>query len=411
MGFHNSSGQFRVYLSGREVYLGTEPVEAQARYRRAVAEWMSRSCQAPAPSPEDIRVLELASRYTVYAREYYAACPKNVERLKIWLQPLLDLCGTLPAIAFTPQLLKAVRTTMVEGRPADPATGKGGRHGWTRKYTNQAIQAIRSMYKWATSEGLLPVAVWQALTTVEGLRKGFSTAKESGTREAITQEELDAVRKYLPSPVMSALEVMYLCGARPSEILNLRPRDIDRNGDVWRVVLNEHKTAHLGKDRVLHFGPKAQTVLKPFLLRADDAYLFSPAESTKETVDRRHEARVTPDKYGNNIGTNRVKRPKVVPGDHYEHAAFRRCLARAVSYVNRDRKEKNVERKAEGVTEIPLLRQFCPYEARHSAAVRIREAASLDAVQAVLGHSKIDMSAHYAKLNGDLAAAIMAKIG
>lgn len=411
MSRHKKSGQFRVRLSGKDTYLGADPVEAQTRYRRAVAEWMTRSCQAPAPSPEDIRVLELATRYTNYAREYYAACPDNVDRLKVWLQPLLDLCDTMPAVSLTPRLLKAVRSTMAEGRPADPATKTKARRAWTRKYCNQAVQAIVRMYKWAASEGLVPVATWQALTTVEGLRKGFCTAKESGVRHPITQEELDAVRDYLPSPVMAALEIMFLCGARPSEVLNLHPCDINRTADVWHACLERHKCANKGKTRTLRFGPKQQRILQPYLLRPADAYLFSPAESAKEMIDRRHAARVTHKSTGNNIGTNRVKKPQVVPGDHYVHTAFRRCVARAVDLINRDRTEKNIERKAAGETEVPMLRQFCPYEARHAGLTNARKQAGPETAQAVGGHARLNMTEHYAGVSGDLADAYMAKHG
>lgn len=411
MSFHKPSGQFRVRLSRKDTYLGSDRTEAQARHKIAVAQWLGRSCQAPPPPPDDLRVLELATRYKAHCVEYYAAAPLNVERIKGFIQPLLDLCGTMPAMGFTPQLLKAVRTTMIDGRPADPETGKGTRRGWTRKFTNEAVRAIVRMFRWSASEGLLPIETYQRLATLEGLRKGFTLARESTTRHPITQEELDAVRACLPAPVMAALEIMFLSGARPSEILNLRPCDLDRSGPVWRVVLTEHKTAHLGKDRVLHFGPKAQRILKPFLLRAEDAFLFSPAESYQEALDKRHEARVTPPKQGNTIGSNRAKKPKTVPGDHYHHAEFRRAVSRAVDRVNRDRKADNLERKAAGLTEVPMLRPFCPYEGRHACAVRVRDAASLDCAAAVLGHSRISMSEHYARINGDLAAAIMAKIG
>ena len=411
LSFHAPSGQYRVRLSGKDTYLGSDRTVAQARYRQAVAEWMGRNCQAPPPPPDDLRILELSARYKAHCAEYYAAAPLNVDRIKGFLQPLLDLCGTMPAIAFTPQLLKVVRSSMIEGRPADPETGKGPRQGWTRKYANEATRAIVRMFRWSTSEGLLPVEVHQRLATLEGLRKGFTMARESTTRQPITQEELEAVRGYLPSPVMSALEIMSLSGGRPSEILNLCPRDIDRGGEVWRVVLTQHKTAHLGKTRVLHFGPKAQAILRPFLLRADHAFLFSPAESYQEMLDGRHEARVTPPKQGNNIGTNRAAKPKTIPGDHYDHAAFRRCVSRAIDRVNRDREKENVTRLAAGLSEVPMLRAFTPYEGRHACATRIREAASLDAAAAVLGHAKISMTEHYSKLNGDLAAAMMAKLG
>lgn len=191
----------------------------------------------PPPPPDDLRISELCKRYLVHCEEYYAASPLNIDRVELYLAPLLKLYPFLPAVEFTPQKLKALRQTLMEtdvhGEPENRVT---------RRYLNEKVQGIRRMFRWAVSEGLLPVGVFQALATVEGLRKGFTTAPEGKKRKPITDEKLEAVRAYLPAPVMAALEVMSLSGARPSEILNLRPQDIDRSGDVWRVALVDHKT-------------------------------------------------------------------------------------------------------------------------------------------------------------------------
>jgi hypothetical protein len=38
------------------------------------------------------------------------------------------------------------------------------------------------------------------------------------------------------------------------------------SGEVWLLRLQTHKTAYRGKPRLIAFGPKAQAVLKPFLV-------------------------------------------------------------------------------------------------------------------------------------------------
>ena len=40
-----------------------------------------------------------------------------------------------------------------------------------------------------------------------------------------------------------------------------------------------HKTEHHGRERVIFIGPKAQDVLRPYLLRDKIGYCFVPAES------------------------------------------------------------------------------------------------------------------------------------
>ena len=134
---------------------------------------------------------------------------------------------------------------------------------------------------------------------------------------------------------------------------------------------------------------------------APEAFLFSPREAAEDRRQVRHAARVTPMNEGNKPGSKHTARPKRAPGDMYDRRAFARCIARAIDQVNRDRKK----------ADLPLLRRFSPYEARHGAATRIRAAVNLDAVQSVLGHSRVDMADHYAKLSGDLAADVMSRLG
>jgi len=49
------------------------------------------------------------------------------------------------------------------------------------------------------------------------------------------------------------------------EIVALRPCDIDMSGPVWAFRPAEHKTAYRGHERVVHFGPRAQQILRPFV--------------------------------------------------------------------------------------------------------------------------------------------------
>ena len=84
-----------------------------------------------------------------------------------------------------------------------------------------------------------------------------------------TQQEL--------TPVLADMvEVHRLIGARPSEMCNLRPCDIDRSEAVWIYTPASHKTEHHGHSRKIAIGPKAQAVLARYLLRDPQAFCFSP---------------------------------------------------------------------------------------------------------------------------------------
>lgn len=387
--FHKNVKQYYVTLNKQRQYLGGDRAEAETKYRILISEWIGRGCQPPPPDAEDLTLAELCSRYLEYCKVFYELAPGNTTRVKTALTELLSLAdGNMPVSSFKPSLLKAIRERMI-GRDL------------ARSYINQTVRVLVRMFRWSVVESLVEPDVYHRLQALEGLRLGFTKAREGRRRQGITLEELEAVRPYLSHVVMAALEIMYLTGSRPSEVLSLTAGDIDRSGDVWKVDLETHKTAKLGKRRTLFFGPKAQSILAPFLLRPADAYLFSPKEANEEVLARRRAARVTPENYGNRPGTNRKDDPEVQPGDRYCHKIFRRSVTRAIQRCNRDR-------EAQG---LPAIRHFIPYEARHGAATRIREQASLDGVQAVLGHSKIDMSQHYASLSEELAREIMRRMG
>jgi len=70
-----------------------------------------------------------------------------------------------------------------------------------------------------------------------------------------------------------------LTAARPGEVCNLRPIDIDRSKHVWRYIPQTHKTEHFERQRVVFIGPQAQEVLAPYLERGVESPCFSPRDS------------------------------------------------------------------------------------------------------------------------------------
>ena len=64
------------------------------------------------------------------------------------------------------------------------------------------------------------------------------------------------------------IDLQLLTGARPGEMVIMRPIDIDRSGEVWVYTPLEHKTEHHGYERKILIGPKAREIVMPFLLRA-----------------------------------------------------------------------------------------------------------------------------------------------
>lgn len=155
---------------------------------------------------------------------------------------------------------------------------------------------------------MIPVSVYQGLATVQGLKAGRSAAIESPRVQPVPQEAIDAVFPYVSDQVRAMIQIQLLTAARPGEVVQMRPIDLDVTKDPWVYKLIDHKTAHHGYERVIFLGPKAQMVIMPFLNRNPDEYLFKPAEAEAARRMEQHRLRRTPIAYGNRPGSNRKKK-------------------------------------------------------------------------------------------------------
>jgi integrase len=84
-----------------------------------------------------------------------------------------------------------------------------------------------------------------------------------GQEVLVTEEEHKKLCDVAPAPFRLFLQLMWLTGARPSELSRLTAADID-----WQVgvaTLAKHKTAHKGKRRTIYLPPAALTLLAPLI--------------------------------------------------------------------------------------------------------------------------------------------------
>ena len=109
--------------------------------------------------------------------------------------------------------------------------------------------------------------------------------------------------------------------------IELQQMKIDQLEAVWTYQPEVHKNAFRDRERVIFFGPRAQTILRQFFSdRAIDAYLFSPQEAEAEHRARRRQARRTPLSCGNRAGTNRREAPTWRPGSRYTTSSYHRAI-------------------------------------------------------------------------------------
>jgi integrase len=223
------------------------------------------------------------------------------------------------------------------------------------------------------------------LSTVEGLRKGRSKAKEPRKILPIPQAHIEAIRPHVSRQVWSLVQLQLLTGARPGELLDLRRIDIDTSGKVWIAGMSRHKTSYIGRDREILFGPEAQLILKSFFQGKD---LVDPLFSPK---DARRENGAKADTHRREAQPPTPRRTTRTIGDAYTVSSLNRAITRACL-------EADVPR-------------WHPNRLRHTAGTRIRKEFGLDAAQAVLGHAHADITQVYAEVNRARAAEIMVKMG
>jgi integrase len=378
-----------VRIDEHDHYLGPyNSPESQAKYRRLVAEWLARGGTVrngrgtkKAAEPPPLTIDEVILAFWKHAQKYYVGPEgrptSELDNLRDALRPLRKLYGTTPAHEFGPLALRAVRDLMV-------------RSGLARTTTNARIHRIRRIFRWAASVELLSESVVEKLRTVEGLKRGRTSARETDAVEPVPIEHVEATLPHLPPPVVALVRVQLLTGCRSGEAMAMRGCDLTPGEPIWLYRPESHKNAWRGQERVILLGPRAVEVVKPFLRSDTTAYLFRPRDAVAGHHEQRAAARRTKP-----TPSERARKKKSKGGhghaDRYERRSYRQAIVRAC-------------RKA-GVPE------WSPLQLRHTAATLIRAKFDLEAAQVVLGHATADTTQIYAERDLARARAVIAEIG
>ena len=384
---HRGSGRAVVTLAGKDFYLGQHnSPESKRKYERLIAEYLSNreTFLARTVRQSDLTIAELLDAFVSHASVEFAG--SEFVKIKIALRPVKTLYADFPAKDFGPTQLKAVRhrlMTEVHPKRKKPRS---------RVWINKAVSYIVRMFRWGASEELVPPAIHDAIKLVPSLKRGKTTAPETTRVTPVSLATVEATLKHCTPVIQAMVKIQLLTGCRPGEVCKLTPGMLDRRGKVWVAKLEEHKTAHRGRERQLYFGPKAQAVLAPFLDRPDDKPFFSPRESEEYRRKQRSEARTTPRNQGNRQGytarTRANRPPKRMARESYD----RRSYGQALEYAAKKAKVK----------------PWGPNRLRHAAATQLRADFGIETASAVLGHSELRTTEVYAER--DAAKAIAAAL-
>ena len=265
--------------------------------------------------------------------------------------------------------------------------------GHVRKTVNDRIACIVKFFQWLSINELCHVDIYRALDAVPGLEAGKTKAPDNPKVLPVSNDAVEATLPHLPPIVADMVRVQRLCGMRPQDVYNMRFCDIERTGDVWTYRPFTHKTEHFGKTLAKAIGPKAQTILTPYLFdKADspEAFLFSPADTLRlQRAEKRarRKTRVQPSQ------VNRKKpTPKRTPKEQYTADSYRRAIERACDKAG-----------------VP---RWAPNQLRHAAGTTTTAQFSLEAAKEFLGHASVKTTEqYYVAPLPELAAKVAREIG
>ncbi len=377
---HKATGRAYCLVDGRFFYFGRYgTAAAREGYDRFIAEYLQRGRRVPTSDPAGVTVVEVIAAFWQHAKNEYRhpdGTPTSQRLIvKLAMGTLRSLYGRTPAADFGPMALKAVRAQFIQ-------------QGLSRRTCNLYTSVIRQAFRHAVAEEMVPPSVDQGLRAVPNLRRGKSGAKETELIPPVPEADIDAIKPYVSSQVWAMIQLQQLTGARPGEVLNLRPLDLDMSSTPWTCKLEQHKTAHHDMARVLYFGPQARDLIRPFLSnRAVTAPLFSPREGIAELkargvkVRRRFAQKPNKRKTGRRVG------------DAYTIHSYRRAIERGCKLAG--------------------VEVWAPNRLRKNAATELRKQFGLDVAGVILGHAhgSAITAAHYARADAEKAMQFIERVG
>ena len=400
---HRPSGQARVIINREHIYLGKYgSAESREKYARLIAELSNNGGAATTPPTNStggsaILVDDLVLAYWRFAKSHYVKDGEPTGTLtgvRVALRPLRHLYGSSTASDFGPKKLKVVRQHMVEC-------------GLSRRVVNDRIGQIKRAFKWAVAEELVPPSLYHGLQAVAGLTFGRSKARETEPVRPVPDLYVAIVLPFV-TPVVAAMIVLQrLSGMRASEIVIMRPCDIDTSGDIWIYEPFDHKGRWRGHRKQVPLGPEAQKILQPFLNRDPQAFLFSPKEAEAWRLEHRppyhgreRKTRVYPSELRRRQKLKETRRknrkPKRPKRDRYYTGAYRKAI------------EYGFTRAKKAGFVVP---HWHPHQLRHNRGTEVRKKYGIEAAQVALGHAKANVTEIYAEKNLEQARQIAKEMG
>lgn len=390
---HRPSGQARVRIDGRDIYLGKfGSADARKRYAEVLADFTARRAAGASMSPAaPVTVSVAVFRFWQWADVHYrhpdGTPTRAADGFKESLRPLRQMFGELPLAELGPSKVYEYQASLAA-------------RGLARTTVNARVQKVRRFVRWCIGRELAPATLAPALASVEPVRAGKG-AREAPRRRPVEWERVEKTLPHLPPMLQALVLTLWYSGARVGEIVTLTTGCIDRGGEIWRADLDRHKTVGHGHDHLLLFGPEAQKALEPWLRpEAPEAPIFAPRRVNPRTAKW----------HG-----------KLEPGEHYARPSLPQAIRRACVaafphphvaeiLVRRKALKARAEKQAldaelaewkranrEKLDAWERAHRWQLAQLRHARATTLREQFGLDVAQTVLGHSRPSTTTIYSR--------------
>lgn len=383
---HKPTNRAFVWWQKKRVYLGpANSPESHEAYNRFIAELAQSEGQpqVQASKPEPVEqyqtIAELMVAFLPVVKNL--VCKNEFDNIRYSLRELRKLYGHTRVDQFGPKSLKMVRAAMIET-------------GACRGTVNHWVVRLKRMFKWGVGEEIVPPSVYHGLQAVTGLRRGESKAKEGKGVKPVPLRDVEALLSFLSPTVATMVMLQYHTGMRPGETCKFKLCDVDMTNDVWLYQPDSHKNEWRGTERIVPIGPKAQAILAPYLDRAADEPLFSPAESAAWQRER-YLDRIAGKRRTKAYPSEAVQKEKRKNRKDKRKAPLKRRPGKMYSTnTYRNAIEAGLERARNAGVEIP---HWSPGQLRHSRATDVRRTHGIEAAQVVLGHAHADVTQIYAE--------------
>ncbi|WP_422931371.1 tyrosine-type recombinase/integrase [Singulisphaera sp. PoT] len=404
-----------VRIDGRDHYLGRyDSPESWEKYHRLLAERSVSGSVSSSPSlPSDptisgsCSINELILAFWRYGEGYYRRADGTptgeLENYRHAFRALKAMFGSTPARDFGPKALKLVRQSMVDS-------------GLARTVINRRTQRLIHLFGFGVENELVPPDVHHGLKAIKSLRKGRTDARETEPVRPVPDDVVEATKPFLSRQLQACVNLQRLTGMRSGEVVSMRTGDIDMSKEAWEYQPGRHKGEHLNKARVVHLGPRAQEILRPWLRQDPSEYLFSPLEAEAHRRGGQRRQRKTP------LTPSQKKRrpkaqPKRSPGKQYDNRSYAHAVARACKKAFPHPNLSSIRAKDLTPEQRDELKawhkrhRWHPHQLRHSAATAVRKEFGLEVARVILGHSSPLVTALYAEADQEKARQAVKAIG